>query len=160
MNRDDTDSILYTYGLAQVLTHQDDPQLWAAALSKYWPAPEAPIINMWGYTLEWNVSSLRFGIGRPKHSSTVEIEVAEAWCFERTDATHLQVKKCQENKPVDFDNPWYYLDVTRPSKGQNQALVHFGNSHGGLAGHGITYQWKRQEDGVWVEEKAISEWLS
>ena len=49
----DTDAVLKAYGLDVALT-ADDAHLWAAVLTRYWPAPDHPRLN---------VEGLRFSVG-------------------------------------------------------------------------------------------------
>jgi hypothetical protein len=159
MKYDEATRILNAYGLGNVLTDKDDPLLWAAILAKYWPLPHSPTIRIWGYQFEWKVSSLCFGVGVPKPNEPREIEVIDEWCFERVDASSLQITEF-EHREVSFDNPWIGLIVTRPSKNQNHALVHLWTLHHGRAGHGVAYQWECSSNGDWTEVESVSEWMA
>lgn len=89
---------LTAYGLAALLTPQDDPALWEAALQAHWPHPRDPACL---------VEALRFDIGRrladgeDPQGETNQMHAAQRgmvdiheWCFERIDGEHLRVKTC------------------------------------------------------------------
>lgn len=157
MTYDETTRFLDAYGLNTVITNRDDPRLWAAILAKYWPLPDSPTMRLWDDEIKWKVSSLRFGIGRPKpRRGPEEIRTVDEWCFERVDASTLQVKKC-EHRETSFDNPWIGLEVTRPSKNQSQALVHVWSFHHGRAAHGKVCRWACAPNGDWTEVETLSE---
>lgn len=42
MKQTDSFPLLHAYGLDQAITDEDDPFLWEAVLSRYWPHPSAP----------------------------------------------------------------------------------------------------------------------
>lgn len=182
-------AVLESYGLVAILTEQDDPALWAAAVEKHWPRPDAPDILP---------AALRFETGRivaegePPASNRSGMADVEQWCFAADAPGRLRVKQCAEvpyvppmnlmdmfkaaqvgsadffNSPAvkqTLGNPDYspvrmYLTVSRPSKGQKTALVHKGDGATGNVGYGETRVWKRVR-GKWIEtEEIVSRWLS
>ncbi len=157
-NPDEAIRRLHTYGLAAVLTDEDDPSLWAAVLGTYWPLPDSPTIQIWEYRFEWKVSSLRFAVGRPEPDRPDRIKVIDQWCFERVDARSLRVKPF-EDREVSFDHPWIGLAVTRPSRNQSHALVELWTLHHARAGHGRVYRWERSSTGDWTEAQIVTEWM-
>ena len=165
-------AVLRLYGLDRVLTEQDDPALWAAVLVRHWPAPGSP---------DMDPAALRFGIGKippdQAHASPrSELQEIETWCFERVDASRLRVTQCADHPQVSFmfalamgasaDDPdlyrgRMYLDVSRPSQGQEQALVHWGISAPPNAGTGETRYWRIDDRGAWQEtQEILSRWLT
>jgi len=182
-------AVLLAYGLDALLTEQDDPCLWAAALRQHWPAPGDPGCDG---------QILRFGIGRQiregedlsdptlsLHAGSRGMVEIEEWCFERVDPGRLRVTRCQ---PQTAANPLWdmvpladrlqgllsgnplpispspglsRLDVTRPSRGMAEAVVHSGLIAGPLAGSGAAVLWRRREDGSWAEtEEVVVRWIS
>ena len=165
-------TVLRLYGLDQILTAQDDPALWAAILMRHWPAPGSP---------DMDPAALRFGIGkipldRAHASPRSGLDEIETWCFERVDADHLRAVRCADRPQVSFmsalamgasiDDPQLYqgrvyLDVSRPSRGEERALVHWGVSTPPNAGTGETRYWRSSDQGDCEEtEEAVSRWLT
>jgi len=181
--------VLRAYGLDVLLTEQDDPCLWAAALRRHWPAPDDPSCAE---------SILRFGIGRriregedlsdptlSLHAGSRGMVEIEEWCFERVDPSHLRVTQCP---PQAATLPWWNmmsvadttkaflsgnplptslptglsrLDVTRPSQGVSEAVIHSGIITGPLAGSGAAVLWRRRDDGSWAEsDDVVVRWIS
>ena len=170
-------AVLQIFGLDRVLAEQDDPELWAAALVRHWPDPRDP---------EMDPTTLRFGLGRQVPDENVGgivlgrsgLEQLEVWCFERVDAQRLRAVACAERPSISFGMMLMsggaldpdaaqvslvsdYLDISRPSQGQDRALVHAGTSVPLSAGTGETRHWERAEEGIWVEtEEVFSRWLA
>ncbi|MDY7041910.1 MAG: hypothetical protein SVX38_13720 [Chloroflexota bacterium] len=164
-------AVLARYELDRILTDQDDPALWAAALIWHWPAPDDK--GMYP-------DSLRFGVGhvvsgeedREGAQAGDAMERTEVRCFERVDEEHLRVVECHDQPAPTISvlpgigilpaaRSYNYLDVSRPSKGERRALIHWGVSGGGFFGSGETRYWERQADGRWAEtEETVSRWLS
>lgn len=170
-------AVLRVFGLDQVLTDKDDPQLWASALVRHWPAPDEP---------DANPGALRFGIGRVvSETESGEVSLArsgmeqvEVWCFDRVDADRLQATQCPDRPMLsvlsmlsgvvpstdgDAQGSWgiAYLDVSRPSKGETRALVHSGTSAPFNVGTGETRYWVLDENGTWMETAEVfSRWLT
>jgi hypothetical protein len=165
-------AVLRLYGLDQILTAQDDPALWAAILMRHWPAPGSP---------DMDPAALRFGVGKipldeARASPRSGLEDIETWCFKRADADRLCVAQCEDRPQVSFmsalamgasvDDPALYrgqmhLDVSRPSQGEERALVHWGISTPPNAGTGETRYWRIGAHGNWQEtEETVSRWLT
>ena len=164
-------TILKTYGLDAILSDRDDPKLWAAALSKYWPLLDDPRIN---------VDGLKFGIGEFDDTVSTKIKISEHWRFAWMDNSQLKVV---QYRPSDDDQAktteeafWgtiddvtteeeiieklhqYYssmgypsitLTVTRPSKDEDKAIVFHAYQGTPLMGHGESRIWLHQTDGNW-----------
>ncbi len=181
--------VLQAYGLDALLTEQDDPCLWAAALRQHWPAPDHP---------DCAEQILRFGIGRriregedlsdptlSLHAGSRGMVEIEEWCFERVDAGHLRVTRCQPQtaanplwdmmpladrlqsmllgNPLPVSSPLCLsrLDVTRPSRGVDEAVVHSGVIAGPLAGSGAAVLWRRRDDESWAQtDEVVVRWIS
>jgi hypothetical protein len=165
-------AVLRLYGLDQILTAQDDPALWAAILMRHWPAPGSP---------DMDPAALRFGVGKipldeARASPRSGLEEIETWCFERVDAGRLRAAQCEDRPQVSFmsalvmgasmaDPQLYrgrtYLDVSRPSRSEERALVHWGISTPPNAGTGETRYWQIGDRGDWEEtEETVSRWLT
>ncbi len=180
LEEEGTIAVLRAYGLDQVITDQDDPQLWASVLVKYWPAPSDPVVLP---------ETLQFGVGRTVRGEDGEavsvgrngMEQIEVWCFERVDDERLRVVECKSKPSAgmlmamammeggDLSKLGLsggfgvtdYIDISRPSKGEESVLVHKGVSMPPNAGEGKTCYWERGEGGEWREtEKVFSRWLS
>ncbi len=95
--------LIQAYGLDALLTEQDDPALWEAALSAYWPHPGDPASL---------VDALRFDVGRrlaegetPQgetnslHANMRGMVDIVEWCFERVDDSRLRIKTCPAQSP-------------------------------------------------------------
>ena len=144
MSQSDPISTLQLYGLDQVLTDQDDPPLWAAALVKHWPTPNDPNLH---------VPRLTFGIGmrqdrntKPAGHDRSGMATIEIWCFQRVDEEHLRaVHTDRETRWSSY--PEYILDISRPSAGSEIAFLHAGDNPAPLIGYGETRVWIHQEDG-------------
>lgn len=168
--------LLRAFGLHRVLTPQDDPALWAAALARHWHAPGEP---------ELQPAALRFGVSIPVPDGKARgvkatrsgMEALEEWCFERVESDRLRAVECQEQPGASFmgmlmgGNPssagqagsWVrdYLEVSRPSLGVSRGLVHAGMSAPLGAGSGETRAWVRAADGRWVEtDEVLARWLA
>jgi hypothetical protein len=152
---DNPPSFLVFYGLDQLLTDQDDPTLWAAAVRKHWPKAEA---------LEGPIPRLLFGVGRlpdeeEKFHHWGGMESLGRWRFEPNQAGGL--------KPIQLEGeaselyPEFILEISRPSAGKTTAVVHAGDNPAPLIGYGETIVWKRQPDGSWEgTTERISSWIS
>jgi hypothetical protein len=126
-------------------------------------------------------AALRFGIGGvpvdvARASPRSGLEEIQTLCFERVDTDHLRAVPCEERPRVSFmfslamgasvDDPEIlrgrmYLDVSRPSQGEEEALVHAGISTPPNAGTGETRRWRVNDRGDWEEtEDAVSRWLT
>ncbi len=169
--------LLRAFGLDRILTAEDDPQLWAAALARHWYAPVDAAMDP---------AALRFTVSRSAsddeapavtvgRSGMVELEV---WCFERVDSDRLKVVQCPSQPVPSFmgmlmgGDPeaitghgasWVrdLLEVLRPSVGQSRALVHAGMTAPLNAGSGETRVWVLAEDGTWSEtDEIVAQWLA
>jgi len=175
--REGSAGILRAFGLDQILTDQDDPELWAAALVRHWHAPGEA---------ELQPDSLRFGVGRSVSDHEARgvklgrsgMATLEEWCFEHVEAGRLRAVGCKEQAAPSFMSmlmrgdplaatgdagSWVrdYLEVSRPSLGASRALVHAGISAPPNAGSGETRVWARVDDGTWIEtEEILARWLA
>ena len=179
---------LQAFGLNSLLTEQDDPALWEAALSLYWPAPDSP---------DSLVEALRFDVGRmladgelpqgetnEQHFKMRGMVDIEEWCFERVSDAQLKVKTCQAvSAPVLVTFPgmdlstmmsrigqtplpplaqvvFMYLGITRPSREASQAVVYTGFTAPGV-GEGNAFLWRRSETGEWVPtDQRVAWWIT
>jgi hypothetical protein len=174
--REGTMGVLRAFGLHRMLSEEDDPALWAAALIRHWHAPIEPDLDpaCLRFTVSRPVSgkaALEFKLGR---SGMLELEV---WCFERVEHDRLRVVQCPERPSLSFmgmlmsSSPgaaaqmgsWVQdlLEVSRPSLGERAALVHAGMSAPVTAGSGETRLWARAADGTWFEtDEVVAHWLA
>lgn len=180
-------SYLQSYGLEALLTDQDDPALWEAALHQHWPTVENP---------ECLVDALRFNIGRcllegeqPQgevndlHAKMRGMVDVQEWCFERVGAGQLRIKQCpQATQPTPISYPgmlslamlmsgqapftppaqtvFMYLGISRPSRDVEQAVVYAAWSAPGL-GDGAAHIWQRQGVGTWKQmDQCITRWIA
>lgn len=179
---------IQTFGLETLLTDQDDPELWEAALQANWPLPADPACL---------VDALRFDLGRrlvegetPQgeknelHAKMRGMVDIEEWCFERIDETHLKVKPCPETTPppaflgmgmglsmmmtIGQQTPppmpvqvvFVYLGITRPSRGAAQAVVYSGSTAPGV-GDGKALIWQRKEGRGWEPtDQRVAWWIT
>jgi len=57
--------------------------------------------------------------------------------------------------------PKVYLNVTRPSRGADEAVVYSAYVLGSIGGRGEARVWCRQADGTWAEtEERVAWWIS
>jgi hypothetical protein len=159
--------VLRAFGLNRLLTGEDDPALWAAALMRHWHAPQEPGLHL---------AALRFGVSRavpaslagavkPARSGMQQLEV---WCFERVEANRLRPVVCPQQPALSFmgalgGGAWVQdvLEVSRPSLGEPTALVYVGMTAPVNAGSGETRLWDRAADGTWTETgEIVSRWLA
>ena len=158
MSRNDPIYVLKLYGLDQVLTDQDDPRLWAAALIKHWPRPDAPKLQ----DPRWSGDSplFSFHIGKiPEENEKLlgppVLTILESWAFKRVDDEHFMAARGEP------EYPHFILDVSRPSVGTELAWVHAGDNPAPLIGRGETRVWVRQKDESWAEtNEVVSRWIS
>lgn len=168
-------SLIHAFGLQALLTEQDDPDLWEAALRLHWVPPWQP---------DCLVDALRFDLGRrlspgeqpigeenEQHAKMRGLVNLTEWCFERVDDQNLRVKTCPPAAPPVFVFPglglsglmsgfgssapatpiqtiFIYLGISRPSRRVEQAVVYSGSSAPGV-GEGSAYLWVRQADAGW-----------
>lgn len=157
MSQNDPISTLQLYGLDHVLTDQDDPRLWAAALAKHWPRPDDPQLHDRPI---FGSPRFRFGIGNiPDESEKARgapmLTIIESWSFERTDDKHFRATR---GNP---EYPHFILDISRPSVGTDMAWVLAGENPAPMIGYGEIKVWVRQEDGSWIEtDEVVSAWIS
>jgi hypothetical protein len=179
--------LIHAFGLGSLLTEQDDPALWEAALGLHWSPPEDP---------NCMVDALRFDIGRrletgeqpvgeqnELHAKMRGLVDIQEWCFERMDKRQLQVKPCPSSTPPVSVLPglglsglmsgfgssssiiptqviFIYLGISRPSRGVEQAVVYSGSSAPGL-GEGVAYLWLRQEKAGWQStDQRLAWWIT
>jgi hypothetical protein len=150
--KDNPISFLANYGLDKLLTEQDDPCLWADAVKKHWPKPEALL------TL---VPRLLFGLGRipdekEELCSQSGMESLGEWRFEPNDSDSLKPVLIQ-GEDIGRLFPEFILEISRPSAGQTTPIVHAGDNPAPLIGYGETHAWERQPDGSLNE---TTEWIS
>ncbi len=149
--------VLQPYRLDLLLTDEDDPHLWAAAVSKHWPKPNA--LSLW--------KPILFGVGQilseeapPFFYHLSGMMITEEWRLERTSdgsLTPVPVKGAASRKLY----PWYILHVTRPSAGRASAIVHAGSNPAPLIGGGESRVWKRRAATKWIEtKKVVSSWVT
>ena len=179
-------TMLQAYGLETLLTEQDDPELWEAALRRHWPKPDSP---------DCLVEALRFNIGRslaegeqPQGEANEQsaqmrgmVDIEE-WCFERVGEAQLKFKTCPGAAPaapvllpglglemmmVMGQAPvaplpqtvFMYLGISRPSREAAQAVVYSAWSAPGV-GDGSAHLWQRQEDGRWEQSgQRVAWWI-
>lgn len=144
---------LQQYGLDAVRAAEDDPLLWACVLDEHWSPP----LERFGSDVRY----LRFSIlGKRRSVSTrsgrVELEV---WGFE-------WIEEEQRLKAVARVNdrrakcPISYLEIERPSRLRDTALVHEGALSRPMMGMGWNYRWRREADGFWMPGKCVGDWIS
>jgi hypothetical protein len=183
------ESWIESYGLEKVVSEQDDPALWEAAIRKHWLPPDDPSIL---------VDALRFGTGRrlvegekaqgesdDVTASQRALVGVEDWHFNRDGDGLYAVESYGGVGPVPpvilpgmslmagmpgFTAPSLpelhgsvvrqYLTISRPSVGVDEAVVYSGTTAPGL-GDGASYIWKKINDGHWEQtEHCISRWLT
>jgi len=152
-------AVLQMYGLDQILTNQDDPRLWAAALTKHWPKPDDPWLGDSPIDeaprIAFGVGHLPIDEGERREWGAHAMVINERWSLERVDARHF---KATSGEPK---YPHYILDISRPSAGTNLAWVHAGDNPAPLVGLGRTTVWVCHEDEGWIEtEEVVSWWIS
>lgn len=158
MSEEDFISVLRSYGLDQVLTEQDDPRLWAAALKKYLPNPEDPNRPTLGFS--FGIAAYPSQDDGAKEINTSGLKILETWRFARMGGPGLRAIRSRR-KTSGSDYPIHILDISRPSVNTNQAYVHAGRSPAPMIGGGETRLWKRQEDGEWIEtDQIVSSWVT
>jgi len=179
---------LQAFGLNTLLTEQDDPALWEAAVRLHWPAPDSP---------DCMVEALRFDIGRaladgelPQGETNEQhfkmrgmVDIVE-YCFERVSQEQLKAKAYPaESAPVLVTFPgmglsnmmagfgqasvpppaqvvFMYLGITRPSMDVGQAVVYTAFSAPGV-GEGNAFRWRRSETGEWVPmDQRVARWIA
>jgi hypothetical protein len=180
-------SRLKSYGIDTLLTNQDDPALWEAALRQHWPSPKSP---------ECLVDALRFNIGRcllegelpqgevnEQHAKMRGMVDIEEWCFERVGEAQLWIKLCPQvttTIPVSYPGMFslatlmsgqapftpppqtifMYLGISRPSRDIEQVVVYAAWSAPG-AGEGAAHIWMRQDVGVWKQsDQCVTRWTA
>jgi hypothetical protein len=174
--REGTMGVLRAFGLNRILSEDDDPALWTAALIRHWHAPAEPELDPGAlrFTVSRAVSgkaASEFKLGR---SGMLELEV---WCFERVEPDRLRAVQCPEPPSLSHmgmlmnSGPgaaaqlgsWVQdlLEVSRPSLGEGTALVHAGMSAPVNVGSGETRLWARPEDGLWIEtDEVVARWMA
>ena len=168
--------VLRAFGLNRVLTEQDDPVLWAAALVRHWYAPGEA---------ELHLAALRFGVSKLTPVPGVRgvkvgkggMQELEVWCFELAEPGRLRPVACPEQPALSFmgslmaggltataqAGTWVQdiLEVSRPSLSVSAALVHVGMLAPLNAGSGETRLWQRASNGTWIEtDEVVSHWLT
>lgn len=178
---------LKSYGIEALLTDQDDPELWEAALRQHWPTPESP---------ECLVNALRFNIGRrladgeqpqgevnEQHAKMRGMVDIEEWCFERVGSAQLRIKSRPPAVEATFMSyPGMFslatlmsgqapftppaqavlmvLGISRPSRSIAQAVVYAAWSAPGV-GEGAAQIWQRQGAGAWTQlDQRIARWIA
>jgi len=168
-------AVLKIYGLDQILSDQDDLSLWACVVAQHWLPPWHP---------ELEPGAMRFGVCREVLPGETNLPISrsgmhllETWCFQPCAPDQLRVIPCEleegvalrpirsgrniaDHKPG-FPMVLDYLDISRPSYGQEMALVHKGISMRPKAGSGETRWWKRQDNCLWEEtDEVFSRWIA
>jgi hypothetical protein len=152
---DSTIRLLHPYGLAHLLTDQDDPHLWLAAAKKHWAKlnnPKKPFPRV------------LFGVGNKQSKeegpSLGGMNMIQEWLLIRTFESEILPI------PIEHMYAWYLypqhiLQVSRPSAGQATAIVHEGSNEAPLSGRGEARIWKPQADGTWIEtDDVVARWYS
>ena len=148
-------SFLADYGLDRLLTERDDPFLWAAAVKKHWPKPEALVAPL---------PRMLFGVCRipdqaEEFHSQSGMECLESWRFQTSASGGLEPVRIEGETNNLY--PEFFLEISRPSAGQMKAIVHAGDNPAPLIGYGEAFVWERQPDGSWEKTKErVSIWIS
>lgn len=137
---------LQAWGLDEVLTEKDDPELWATVLARYWPAPDKRRLNVGG---------LLFAVGKmenPQNKSPLEEfersfremykykfigEGGDLWAIPEAQERMSQgeVSKLPPSYPLRT------LQIDRPSKNVQSVLVDHMYTWGRLAARGGLEEW-------------------
>jgi hypothetical protein len=176
-------NLLQIFGINALLSEQDDPLLWEAALAAHWKLPDDPscLVNTLRFDIGRRLAEGEIAQGEPNSLHAVQrgmVDIQE-WCFERVDDTHLCAKACPEIGPVVVAMPLSIssmmslgetsqipvalpsmsitLGISRPSLETGKAVVYAGFSAPGV-GQGDTYIWKRQTDGRWEQTPQRTAW--
>jgi len=172
-------AVLSMFGLDEILTKQDDPNLWAAVLAKHWPAPNEPDMLFEGlrFGISQEISHREDGTG-DKEWNRSGMDPIEVWCFKSLGNGGLFVVECAPETHISFFSSIInsdsgvsgsqtlpsvktFIDIQRPSQGLTKALVHVGTSIPPNMGRGETRRWVREEDGMWVEtNEIVFHWIS
>lgn len=170
-------ALLRNYGLADMLTPEDDATLWAAIISAYWPLPSDAKINIEG---------LRFGVGTFDDQTHFKLQPIEGWCFERVEEKSLKTGMCHD---MDIDGriddklrplpnttlfamtflyygnerpsyPNMAIVVERPSIGKQEVVVYNGAQLGHLMGYGQSGVYTRIVGGWQESGRVLNHWIS
>ena len=181
-------ALLQSYGLDVLLTAEDDPRLWAAVLRQHWPVPDDRSCD--AQALRFGIGR-RMREGEDRSDPTLSVHAGsrgmveiEEWGFERIDAGRLRVVRCE---PQAASNPLWNmislvdrlqgmppgslpatlpqcisrLDLSRPSQGVHEAMVHSATISGPLAGSGAATMWRRRDDGSWAQTgEVLALWIN
>lgn len=143
--------LLRAWGLDQLLTEEDDPELWAAVLFRYWPAPTDPNLDVPGLRFGLGDASYGSGLSAARAAQEGRISEPDIWCFEMDGGGGPQPVRSEERRAV--SDCRRSLLIERPSKGLDSVLVDHYHSEGPLAGKGGTVLWQYSyRHGMWEPE--------
>ncbi len=150
---------LESWGLDRVLGEDDDPELWVAALFRYWPAPTDPELDPSGLRFcVGDVAALGGGGMMAERAAAEHGAELEIWCFVPRGNGGLRAVSPEERRELEERQliptvPKSSLYVDRPSKGVDNVYVGHNHVRGPLDGRGATVEWAYdRRDGMWKPE--------
>lgn len=154
----DTEAVLKAYGLDVALSAEDDADLWAAVLTRYWPAPDHPRLN---------VKGLRFYVGGELDTPGTA-DAPRKWVFERVAPNRLRARPVDEfhYRPLPRDSsdrtgyPYRTIGVSEPTRGREKARVLRTFTGGPREGSAKVEVWRRAGDSSWTEtDEGFVPWI-
>jgi hypothetical protein len=146
LSRDEIQSILQRYGVADLLTPQDDPVFWAIVLQHFWPGKETvedaarPIPPVYVFGIKEASAGTNIWSHAPRTKEVCLTNSAEGQLRpENPDSTDVQKRPC------------FSLDVSRPSVGVKSAWFANGRQFGLTFGNGKSGVCYCTPPGIWSE---------
>jgi hypothetical protein len=156
MSGGEIQSVLQRYGVAGLLTPQDDPVFWATVLLHFWPEKELaekvarPVPPVF-----------RFGIKECSAENTLEWGQAQQTASLNLTCWPDGQLRRQDSEPADDPKrPSCSLTISRPSVGVRSAWFESRGQFGLTHGRGLTGVCRRNSAGIWSEPIGLESFVS
>ena len=144
MSSEEVCAILQRYGVADLVTAQDDPVFWATVLQHYWPVKE--IVEN---AARPNPPIYSFGIKEASKETNIWSHAPRTKSVRLTSSTDGQLRPANPGSSDGQKHPGFSIDVSRPSVGRKSAWFENGRQFGPTFGNGTSGVCRCTPEGIW-----------
>ena len=144
LSSEEVQDVLRRYGVADLLTPQDDPVFWATVLQHFWPANELVVD-----AAQPIPPNFFFGIKEPSAETNIWSHTPRTKLVHLTSSADGQLRQ-QDSETEDGQNhPCYSIDVSRPSVGGKSGWFENRRQFGPTHGRGKSGACRYSPPGIW-----------
>ena len=144
LSRDEVHAILQRYGVADLLTPQDDPVFWATVLQHFWPVKE--LVEDAAQPIPPNFF---FGIKEASKESPIWSYAPQTACVRLTGSPDGQLRPTSSDAANGQNYPCYSINVSRPSVGGKSGWFENRRQFGPTFGNGKSGACRYSPPGIW-----------